>query len=122
MKFLLDECTSIRLGALVRDDGHDVVHVIECGLAGKTDEVVMAFARDERRVLISVDTDFGELLVRSGESLPSVILFRQGNRSPEHQAGVLRSNLEAITSALEVGSFVVFSNSRIRVRTLPLGN
>ena len=53
---------------------------------------MLTAARDEGRVLVSADTDFGELLAKQGLALPSLVLFRQGNRGPEHQACHLASS------------------------------
>lgn len=75
MRFLLDECLSQRLAGLLSDAGHDVVHVIDLSLAGTVDDDVLAAARTEERVLVSSDTDFGELLAKQGAALPSLILF-----------------------------------------------
>lgn len=120
MRFLLDECISARLAPLVADAGHDVVHVSDRGLTGHVDEEVLAAARQEDRVLVSADTDFGELLARGGLSLPSLVLFRQGNRSPEHQATILLSNLDEVAEDLDAGAIVVFTNDNIRIRKLPI--
>jgi predicted nuclease of predicted toxin-antitoxin system len=86
VKFLLDECISTRLAPLFADAGHDVIHDSDRDLAGHVDDEVLAAARDEGRVLVSADADFGELLAKQGLALPSLALFRQGNRGPEHQA------------------------------------
>ncbi len=42
--------------------GHDAVHVADLGLLGAVDTEVMLAAAESDRVLISADTDFGELL------------------------------------------------------------
>ena len=70
--------------------------------------------------MISSDTDFGELLVTSGATLPSLVLFRQGNRGPEHQAAVLLANVETVADDLEAGAIVVLTDNRIRIRKLPI--
>lgn len=120
MRFLLDECISARLGPILAEGGHEVVHVAACGLAGHVDDEVLTAAREERRVLVSADTDFGELLVKQALSLPSLVLFRQGNRSPEHQAATLLGNLAEVIEDLEAGAIVVFTNDSIRIRRLPV--
>jgi predicted nuclease of predicted toxin-antitoxin system len=56
---------------------------------------VMALARAENRVLVSADTDFGELLVNSGDIMPSVILLRR-NHAPANQAAVVLTALPDI--------------------------
>jgi predicted nuclease of predicted toxin-antitoxin system len=40
VKFLVDECLSIRVATLLTTAGHDAVHVTDCELAGEPDETV----------------------------------------------------------------------------------
>lgn len=70
---------------------------------------------------MSADTDFGELLASRSQSLPSLVLFRQGNRTPEHQATTLSNNLEEVAEDLDAGAIVVFTDDNIRIRQLPIG-
>ncbi len=120
MRFLLDECLSDRLAALLSEDGHDVVHVRDLGLLGHVDDEVLETARHSGRTLVSADTDFGELLARSGAALPSLILFRQTDRRAQHQAGTLIAHLADIAADIEVGAIVVFTDDRVRIRRLPV--
>lgn len=120
MRFLLDECVSARLTVLLVDAGHDCVHVQDRALLGAVDEDVMAAAVAESRVLVSMDTDFGELLATSNASLPSVVLFRRIGRTAEEQAAVLLLNLADIADDIEAGAIAVITNSQIRLRRLPL--
>ena len=55
MRFLLDENLSPKLVELLGRDGHDVVHVRDIGLASASDEVVIAAASADDRILISAD-------------------------------------------------------------------
>lgn len=120
MKFLVDECISFRLAKLLVEAGHDAVHVTDCGIAGEPDTVVMETARESGRVLISADTDFGELLARSGADAPSVVIFRRGERRPEKVAAVLLANLDELRADLNQGSLVVIAEKRMRIRRLPV--
>jgi len=122
VRLLLDECLSQRLVPLLEEAGHDVIHVVDNGLGGRVDDDVLESARTEGRVLVSSDTDFGELLARGDAALPSLILFRQGNRAPEHQAATLLGNLEQVADDLDAGAIVVFTNDNIRIRRLPIQN
>ena len=96
-------------------------HVREVGLQAAADQVVLAAAKAEQRVVISADTDFGTLLPRSGAKLPSVLLIRRlvGRRAAE-QAAMILANLPAVAGDLEAGAIVVLTHEWIRIRRLPM--
>lgn len=71
MRFSVDNNISPKVAQLLAGAGHDARHVRDCGLQAATDSEVLEHAAAEARVLISADTDFGALLVRSGANAPS---------------------------------------------------
>jgi predicted nuclease of predicted toxin-antitoxin system len=121
MKFLVDECLSPATARTLADAGHDAVHVTDVGLGGHPDDAVMAAAGTDGRVIVSADTDFGQLLARSNAQLPSVILFRGAEVAPVALAGLLLANLDRFEEDLERGAVVVILDDRIRIRRLPMG-
>jgi predicted nuclease of predicted toxin-antitoxin system len=122
MRFLLDENLSPKLVELLGGHGHDVVHVRDIELASASDEVVIAAASADDRILISADTDFGTLLARSHASRPSFVLIRRASgRRAIDQAALIIDNLVAVKADLEVGAIVVLGDSTLRIRRLPIG-
>lgn len=121
MRFLLDQNRSPRLAELLREAGHDAVHTLELGLERASDEVLLALADRERRVVVTGDTDFGALLALTRNSSPSVILFR-ARRMPDagSQGSVMLEHLDNLAEDLDAGAVVVITDDRIRVRRLPL--
>ena len=90
-------------------------------LQAAPDEIVLQRARDEQRVLISADTDFGALLARQHLEQPSVLLLRRAMpRRAADQAQLILANLPAVEVDLVAGGVVIVSDQRLRVRRLPL--
>ena len=119
MRFLVDECLPRRLADLLRGAGHDCLHVYDAGLGGEPDETIMAAAARDQRILLSADTDFGELLANSPVLAPSVILLRRTDKTADALAAVLTANLDQIAEDLGIGAVVV-TETRIRARRLPI--
>lgn len=75
MKFLLDVCSSSRsLRALLTSLGHDVRLVGE-GDPCASDEMVLASAHQEGRIVVTEDKDFGELIVVRRRPHSGIIRF-----------------------------------------------
>ncbi len=114
MRLLLDNNLSPRLVELLTLEGWDVAHARALGLRAATDRVVLEAARNDHRVLVSADTDFGALLAASHDPGPSIVLVRRvvGRRVEE---------LAGIEEDLRLGSIVVIGDDTLRIRRLPIG-
>lgn len=90
-------------------------------MQASADEDILLRASQERRVLISADSDFAAILAWRGAAAPSVILIR--GPSPARAKDVvslLVTNLPALAKSLDNGCIAVFKGGRIRVRLLPI--
>lgn len=114
MKFLVDSCAESRaLLSALKDLGCDVLSGREC-LPHASDEEVLAFAVAENRVLITEDSDFGELVFLRGLLHPGIVRLVQ--MTPAERANVMRSLLEDHADAMRDGAIIVVTKKRIRVR------
>ena len=75
MRFLADESRDFAVVRALRSASHDVVAIAEVS-PRIGDREVLKRARDEKRVLLTEDTDFGELVYADGFGSSGVILFR----------------------------------------------
>jgi len=121
LKFLIDNALSPDVATALNRVGHDAVHVRDRGIRDSDDETVFDCAAREGRVIVTADTDFGQILARRNVNRPSLIIFRRRTeRRPERQVALLLRNLPGIVDALADGSVVTFEQIRIRIRGLPL--
>lgn len=120
MKFLADMGISLRTVAFLRDLGHDAVHLYEQGLGRLSDPDILRKARDEARVLLTHDLDFGALMAAGGANLPSVVIFRLRDMRPEGVNVHLRGVVTEYDDMLEKGVIVSVSERGIRLRELPI--
>lgn len=122
MRLLVDNALSPRVAAALAGDGHDVVHVRDRGLHAASDVELLELAREEGRVIVSADSDFGTLLALRDAQRPSFLLWRSRDRpSLEKQARAIASVIDQCRDDLDAGAVVVIDDERIRVRRLPIG-
>lgn len=121
MRLLVDSNLSHRVARQLRDAGFDATHVREHDLQHSTDITILQFAREQSMVVVSEDTDFGQLLAEERAATPSFVLLRTYEPlAPDEQVAVLVANLPAVQDDLERGAIVVVERHRIRVRQLPV--
>src|SRR3954465_13299396 len=86
LKILANENMSGAVVTALRSGGHDVLWVLT-DFPSATDEVVLARAFAEQRLLITFDKDFGELVLARGlAASDGVILCRISQPSPAEAA------------------------------------
>lgn len=117
MKLLANAHVSRMMVEFLLQEGHDCVHtdVIQPGM---TDQAILKLAVEERRIIITADKDFGELVFRRLVPAVGVILLRLRASSEQERMMLLRKNWPSIASCVE-GHFVVVNNRSVRRTPLP---
>lgn len=78
MKFLVDMPLSPWLAVWLRGNGHDADHVSTVGLHKAKDHSILEAARQQKRIIITADLDFPQLLAISRTADPGIILSGEG--------------------------------------------
>jgi predicted nuclease of predicted toxin-antitoxin system len=104
----------------LRDAGLEADHVGEVGLAAAADSAILARARDQAQIVVTLDADFHAQLALSGAVGPSVIRIRIEGLKAKELADLLVRVLEQCREDLKSGAMVTVTESSIRVRRLPL--
>lgn len=115
MKFLADENIPLEVVKHLQQDGIDLVSQ-SIVAPGANDEQILSRMLQEKRVIITLDKDFGQLIFKTRKQSNGVILLRVHPQSVEYLYSLLKKVL---------GLNIKFNSSfcvveRHRVRIVPL--
>lgn len=115
MKFLLDQSAEARIGTFLKSKGHDSTRVGLDHPAGLPDDQVLAIAVSEQRILITNDSDFGELIFKLRQPHTGVIYFRFPlDTSANQKIAALERIL--FTRANDLDKYLTVTPRKVRVR------
>ena len=119
MRLLADENLPRAAVFALRDRGYDLLWVREA-CAGASDPSIVELAIQEKRIILTFDKDFGQLVIEGGRvEVPGVILLRIAVSSAKEVATTIE---RVITSRSDwEGHFSVIEDERIRMRPLHSG-
>lgn len=112
MRFLVDRCAGRKLATWLRGSGHDVVEAREMG-EDPGDRELLRRASDDRRVLVTLDKDFGKLVY--AEHGAHAGLLRLPDVPAAERIRLVERVLAAHSDALGAGAVITVRGNRIRV-------
>jgi len=120
MKFLVDMPASPGLAKWLGEKGYDAVHASDIGLFKTKDTGIIETAREQNRIIITVDLDFPQLLALSHAKDPGIILFRGGNYNEQEMLSLLQRVLDNVKDEKIYNAITVVDKVRIRRCPLPI--
>ena len=118
MRFLIDENAPMALVDLLQSRGHDAVSMAKIA-PSDSDEMVLQRARDESRIIVTLDLDFGALIYRDAFAVPPGVVQLRGR--PSDTAAVVAQFMTMLDSGTvtPLRHFVVIEpDGRFRQLTL----
>ncbi len=116
MKFIADEGIDKSLVLLLRNAGHDVFYFAESEQS-TIDPIVLSIANQEKRILITRDKDFGELVYRNKMIHAGIILSRLENLKSKARCEIIASFIFQNLDKLE-NAYIVIQPGAVRIRKL----
>ena len=116
LKFLVDESSGKVLADALKNSGHDITYAGD-SLIGMRDEDLLKLAQSERRILITNDKDFGELVFRQRKPSAGVILLRPKDDAPAARVSSILKVIGKMGPKLN-RSFIVVSEDKFRIKRI----
>ncbi len=116
MKFLIDRCAGRLLADWLRKHGHDVVESRELG-PDPGDRALLDWAAKETRILVTIDTDFGELIYL--ENLSHAGLVRLPDVPGTQRQLIIQDLLTRYETELQDAAIITVRGGRIRISKGP---
>jgi len=120
MKLLLDQGLPRSAAALLGNTGIDTIHVADIGMSQAEDAEIIERAKEEKRVVVTLDADFHALLALDEATAPSIIRIRIERLRAKALTDLLLMVIVKCADEIEQGSAITVEPNRIRIRCLPL--
>lgn len=116
-KFLIDENCPLPLEGLLQGKGFDAIHVKTAGLAGTKDSQLFTWAQQEKRIIISRDMGWANIVTYPPGSHAGLIVLRLSHAAitPEITTAV-ESFLDTVNIDQLPGALVIVEKDRFRLR------
>jgi len=112
MRFLVDRCAGRKLADWLQRQGHDVLESRTLG-SDPGDRELLELAVREKRILVTIDTDFGQLVYLDRVSHYGIL--RLPDVPPGRRIQFMEILLRYYKAPLEGGAIITVRGERIRI-------
>ncbi len=116
MQFKIDENLPVEIAELLINAGHAAKTVNEQQLQGIRDPVLMDICSSERRVLVTLDTDFADIRAYPPQGLSGIIVLRVGLQAKQHIIKVFQRIIPLIDREPLKQHLWIVEETRVRIR------
>jgi predicted nuclease of predicted toxin-antitoxin system len=115
-KFKVDENLPVDVAELLRQAGYDTLTIYDENLAGALDPRIASICQEEKRVLLTLDTDFADIGAYPPNEYSGIVVLRLKRQDKHHVMEIFSRLIKLMpTQSLDRQLWIV-DESRIRVR------
>jgi predicted nuclease of predicted toxin-antitoxin system len=117
VRFKIDENLPRDIAGDLRKLGHEAETVVEEGLTGKSDQVILHLVEAETRVLLTMDKGIADVRAYPPQNYAGIVLFRPRTAGRTATLTLVRSFLPTLVKTDPSGRLFVVSEAGIRIRS-----
>jgi predicted nuclease of predicted toxin-antitoxin system len=114
LRFLVDVNVGLAVVESLRDSGHDATFAGDVDWR-MSDRDMLSLAHNEERIILTMDTDFGELVYQSQQPHAGVLLLRMPGANRDEKVQVVQEIASRYGDQLP-NHFCVYRQGRLRIR------
>ena len=116
MKFKIDENLPAQAATILQQAGFGAHTVLDEALCGAADQTLASRARDEARVLITLDLDFANIRAYPPSLYSGIIVLRLNRQDKATVMAFLRRTIQVLRERSPVGELWIVQRDHIRFR------
>lgn len=117
MRFVIDEDLPRSTGVSLKEKGHQIEDIRDCGLRGVSDEQVFLFAKSKSAILVTGDLGFGNILHYPLGQHPGIIIVHFPNEIPIQEVNrQLLHHISHLSEETIKGHLIIIEPGRLRIR------
>jgi predicted nuclease of predicted toxin-antitoxin system len=117
---LLDQGVSARAAGILRGKGWNALHVLKWRCSGRKMWKFLPMLPKKKRIVVTLDRDFPQILALTEAVFPSVILIRRERLRTDELVALLENVFERHEQDLKKGCVLSVGAKSTRLRLLPL--
>jgi len=114
--FKIDENLPSEVARLLCNAGHDAVSVLDQRLGGRPDADIASVCKTESRVLVTLDTDFANILAYPPVDFFGIVVIRTDDQAKSTVLGLVRKLVLALAVESPLQHLWIVEHNHIRVR------
>jgi predicted nuclease of predicted toxin-antitoxin system len=116
LHFKVDENLPAETCQMLRQAGHDAVSVLDQQMGGRPDSDIASVCQSESRALVTLDTDFANIIAYPPEVFPGIVVIRTDDQAKPAVLALMQRFLTVLSSERLDRHLWIVEDKRIRIR------